>query len=39
MIEIIFKRPLAIYNCLEPLNSGLSFKSEAFPLASLIEFI
>ena len=41
MIEIIFKRPLAIYNCSEPLNSGLSFKSGAFPFssASLIELI
>ena len=42
MIEIIFTRPLTIYDSSEPINWALSFfKSEAFTFssASLIEFI
>ena len=41
MIEIIFKRPLTIYNSSEPINLALFFKSEAFMFSSacLIEFI
>ena len=30
MIEIIFTRPITIYNNSEPINSALFFKSEAF---------
>ena len=30
MIEIIFTRPMTIYNSSEPINSALFFKNEAF---------
>ena len=41
MIEIIFTRPMTIYNSAEPINGAAFFKSEAltFSSASLIEFI
>ena len=41
MIEIIFKRPLTIYNSSKPINSTFFFKNEASTLSStsLIEFI